>query len=351
MYLKYIFTFLTLGLFLMARVNGYIVNRFTGQCNDTYIYLENLGKRENFNGCKMNDKEQITELRLYSYCLSNEQLATVLSYNTIERLSFTQYFVDWGLDDRDDFNIMLNFGCARNPTNYEPLSALTNLKFLDLSGVKNLNGQIMANIPISLEELTLGNVKVTQEMVDALSNLTNLNRLTLINTEINDNLDFSKFENLKKFNNLEMNLGSPYSATTTFNIQGNMLKYCKYMKKLVIDSGIFNKDSIDAFGYMTDLEEIELNGASFENNSDQYPSYNGSIDFHSLGFTSFSDFDFNIFRDLDFSSLNNLNKLTSLKIECYGNSFESKALIFNFSTLTRLKTVDISRCLITIKNK
>lgn len=111
--------------------------------------------------------------------MKKEELDTILSYKTIESITFSKLFIDWGLDDRNDFNIVLRFGCSRLPTNYEALSALPNLKYLDLKGIKNLNGKIMASIPSSVEKLTLTGIKFTQEMVDALSNLTNLNSLIL----------------------------------------------------------------------------------------------------------------------------------------------------------------------------
>jgi len=38
MYSKTIFNFLTLGLLIFAKINGYIVNNYTGQCNDVFSY-------------------------------------------------------------------------------------------------------------------------------------------------------------------------------------------------------------------------------------------------------------------------------------------------------------------------
>lgn len=107
-----------------------------------------------------------------------------------------------------------------------------------------------------------------------------------------------------------------YEATTDNDVQGSMLKYCKSLKKLIISDGNFYKHSVDAFGEMTNLEVLELDGATFNN-------------------------------DHDFSSLNNLNNLTTLKIYC--NEYNTyKNIKFNFIALARLKILNISKCLTTI---
>jgi len=92
MYSKNIFKILTLGLLTIAKINGYMINNFTGKCNDIYTYLEGIGKIENFNGCR-NEEGDVISLNLYSYCLINEELATVFSYSTVETLSFTKLFL------------------------------------------------------------------------------------------------------------------------------------------------------------------------------------------------------------------------------------------------------------------
>jgi len=315
MYSKVIFSFLIFGLLALTKINGYIVNNYTGKCNDIYVYLENQGKRENFYGCKLNDEGEVTELEIYNYCLEDEQLTAVLSYNTIETLHFSKLFVDWNIDDNDDKNLVIRFGCASLPSNYEVLSTLTNLKILDLSGVKNLDNNIITNIPKSVEQLLIGRVTFTQEMVDELSKLTNLNNLVLSETQISEELDFSKFENLKNLTSLEIrnnnmsNLNSPHIYT-----QGNLLKHCVTLKKLFIKNGIFDKNSLDSIGYLTELEELELETASFEN-------------------------------DADFSSLKNLKNLTSMYMDCSESPINISP---NFFYLTKLNKLTLTSCETTI---
>jgi len=311
---KNIFSFLTLGLLTLSKTNGYIENNYTGKCNDIYVYLEDQGKRSNFNGCEMNGKGEVTELNVYAYCLNNEQLTTILSYNTIQSLEFTQLFLDWGIDDSDDYNIITSFGCASFPTDYKKLSTLTNLKNLDLTGMKKLDINLITNIPKSVEQLKLGKVKLTQEMVDTLSKLTTLNSLSLHETEISEKLDFSKFMNLKNLAFLEINYNESYYSSSSNYIQGNMLMYCRSLKKLIIIGGNFDNNNLDAIGYMTKLEELELEKASFTANA-------------------------------IFSSLKNLKNLTALNINCYR---KLKSLSSNFFYLTNLKRFILSNCEATI---
>jgi len=311
MYSKNIFNALALGLLTLTKINGYIVNDYTGKCNEIYTYLEGLGKRENFNGCNMNEEGDVIELGLYSYCLEDEELATVLSYNTIESLQFTKLFIDWNIDDSDDTNLIFRFGCASLPTNYEVLNTLTNLKTLELPGVKNLDNSMVANIPKSIENLEIGKAKLTQEMVDSLSELTNLKSLILFQTEIGEELNFSKFENLKNLSFLEIYYDDSYFASAPSNVQGNILKYCQSLKKLIIHSGIFNNDSLNAIGYLTELEELDLDSVSFES-------------------------------DAEFSSLENLKNLTSFELFCAGYSLNTISPSFFY--LTKLKKLSISSC-------
>jgi len=311
---KSIFGFITLGLLTLTKTNGYILNNYTGKCNDIYTYLEDQRKRGNFNGCEMNDKGEVTGLKVYAYCLKNEQLTTILSYSTIEYLEFSQLFLDWGIDDSNDYDIITSFGCASLPTDYKKLSTLANLKNLDLTGVKNMDINVINNIPKSVQQLELGRVKLTQEMVNALSKLTNLNSLSLFKTEISEELDFSKFTNLKNLSFLEIDYDESYYSSPANYVQGNILMNFKFLKKLIIRGGNFDNNSLNGIIYMTKLEELELINASFTDNT-------------------------------NFSSLKNLKDLTALNIKCNG---KLKSFSSNFSYLTNLKRLSLSNCDTTI---
>jgi len=282
--------------------------------------LQDQGKLGSLNDCKVNDKGKVTELSIYPYCFENEQLETVLSYKTIETLEFAKIIPYWDTGFIYESYIENLFGCATIPTNYEKLRSITNLKYLDLTGVINLDINVIANIPKSVKILKIGRekhpeyFKLTQEIVDTLGQLTNLNSLTLLETELNEDLVFQKFKNLKKLTFLEM-IYDYYNNSNKY-IQGNLFRYCTSLKKLVISCSKFGTDSFDGFNYLTPLEELKLEIPVFEDG-------------------------------VDFSSINKLSHLTSLIIDCINKS-KLKTISSNFFHLTKLKSFTINGCGATI---
>ena len=308
MYSMSIFSFLILGLLSLAKINGEEAKNYTGKCNEIYEYLEGQGKTKNLVKCEGNDKGEVTELIIYPYCLENEQLKTILSYNTIETLSYRS---EWSYVNNEE-SLKANFGCITVPTDYEVIGTLTNLKNLYVSGIVYTNTNIFSNIPKSVEKLNIkGNFseyfKLTQKAIDGISKLTNLNSLSLECTEIGKRLDFSKFKNLKKFTSLNLIESSSYDL-------GNLFKNCNYLKQLEID---YNYDSIDekfldTIGYLTTLEELDFFGAEFED-------------------------------DASFSSLKKLKNLTTLSINCPALYLKNK-LSPNLFSLTKLKSFSLTNC-------
>lgn len=153
----------------------------------------------------MNDEGEVTELSFNIYCLENEQLKTILSYNTIEILDLEKNFLT-----NDEYN-KSTYGCLSLPTNYDLLNTLPNLKSIYLLGIANTDINIIYNISKSIENSIIGDspyndLILTQEIIDTISKLTNLNSLFLKYTEIGDALDFSKFRNLKKLTYLALRM-------------------------------------------------------------------------------------------------------------------------------------------------
>jgi len=287
MYSKSIISFLILSLLTLTKINGDGISNYTGKCNDIYNYLESQGKANNFYDCKMNNKGEVIEVRVYPYCLENKQLDKILSYKTIETLEFTRpltddYYLNYDL-------IKSHFDCDSVPTNYELLSTLINLKYLDLVGATNMNINVITQIPKSIEVLKIGEnypsyMTLTQKMIDVMSKFTNLKSLTLEEVGIPEELDFKNFENLKNLTSLEIYFDE--ESGFDHSITGNMLKYFKYLKKLVISIAGFYEGSFEAISNISQLEELELGMYMYEDES-------------------------------SFSSINKLKNLTSLSLDCY----------------------------------
>jgi len=303
MYSKNIFIFLILGLISITKIYGMV-----GKCNDIYEYLDSQGISESLYDCEVNEKEEVIELKIYASCFTNEQLKTVLSYNTIETLEID-------IIDRSS----LNYGCNSYPTNYEIFNTLTNLKSFSLVGANGFLINVLPNISKQLKMLQIGgkdfseDLNLTQDLVDSLSELSNLNSLKFTNTIFSKKIDYSKFENLKKLTFLEIE----FDFNNPDYIQENLLKYCNSLKKLVISDGIFNEKSFNAISNLANLEELELEYYEFEE---------GAV----------------------FSSINKLKNLKTLSLTCpLAIGFNKHDLSSNLFYLTKLKRFSIRNCSIT----
>jgi len=308
MYSKNIFIFLILGLITLTKIYGRVD---TGECKDIYEYLDGQGRAKNLYDCEVNNKGEVIELQLYASCLDNEQLKTVLSYKTIKTLNFETSKPLWNAE----------LGCDFYPTNYEIFNTLTSLKSLSLTGpTMDFFINIISVIPKSLEILQIedeedfsNNLQVTQKFVDALSKLSNLNSLICIRIGFSEKIDYSKFRNLKKFTSLEVE----YSSREIDYIQVNLLKYCNYLKKLIIRTAKFNENSFNAISNLTNLEELEIEYFNYEDTA-------------------------------IFTSINKLKDLTSLTLICgVDYDFIRHDFSSNLFYLTKLKSLSITNCAIT----
>jgi len=293
MYSKNIFSLLIVCLLLLVKINGEVVNNYTGECKDIYNYLEGQGKIGILYDCKVNNKGKVTVLYIYLHCLENEQLETILSYKTIDYLSLLKR-IDYGITSED---IISKYGCSSTPTDYKILNTLTNLNVLYLQG--EMDNNLFSNIPKSVELLQLSYLNLTQKMVDELSKLTNINKLRIGDVEFDKDLDFSKFKNLK-------NLDSIYLSGEESLYVGNLLKNCRYVKSLDAYLSTFNEEIFNDISYMTNLEEISLDLCTLED-------------------------------DVSFSSLYKLKNLTTLSIIGSGYVLNNKVSP-NFFKLTQLKS-------------
>jgi len=310
MYFKGIFSFLILNLLTLATINGQVVsnNTYTGKCNDIYKYLEGQGKINNLYDCKTNNKGEVTELRVYPYCLTNKHLETLLSYKTIETLEFTRP-IYYDRVDYDEIEAKLDCKYADVPTNYKSLSNLSNLKYLDLIGAtEDIN--VIANIPKSIEVLKIGGnfpyyLTLTQKMVNILVNFTNLKSLTFYEVEIPEELDFKKFENFKNLTTLEIYFDE--DTDSYYYITANILKNFKYLKRLALGVVMTDSETADVINNMTSLEELQL-------------------------------YIFNLSGDLNFSN-NKFKNLTSLVVDCVQYPIST-----NYLNLPKLKTLSLEGC-------
>eukprot|EP00833_Pecoramyces_ruminatium_P005208 jgi/Orpsp1_1/1179240/evm.model.c7180000068580.1 len=61
---------------------------YIGECKNIYEYLEKKNYELNVDECIVNDEGKVTDLKLYTYCLTEEDVEKLISYETIKNLSF-----------------------------------------------------------------------------------------------------------------------------------------------------------------------------------------------------------------------------------------------------------------------
>jgi len=160
----------------------------------------------------------------------------------------------------NDDDIEFIYGCTSIPTNFEKLDTLTNLKHLDLSGVNNLD--LISSVPESVETLKIDRVKLTQGMVDVISEMTNLKNLIFDQTNI-DELNFDKFKNLKNLTYLKIMNG----YMSQLELQVNLFKNLVVLKTFDLYECDFDKNILDSISNITTLEELIIDSPYI---SDEY---------------------------------------------------------------------------------
>jgi len=257
----------------------------------------------------------------YNELYDDENYNELYDYEDIE----TDYYASHDEERYDYSEPTISFESFDElPTDYEVYSNPNDLNTFDLYGVKKQNCHChgmkkhhchchgkgkadvpKADIPKTVETLWVKHVSLTQEIVDTISELINLKSIIFDYSVINKKLDFKKFENLK-------NLEHIYIDGCKFYLS-DMLQYCKSLKKFeIMDATIYQKN-LDAIGYLTELEELNLIRVSLI---------------------------------ADFTALKKLKNLTTFNISCSG--YDITFLSKYFYSLTNLKSFSASSCDIAI---
>eukprot|EP00833_Pecoramyces_ruminatium_P011641 jgi/Orpsp1_1/1185673/evm.model.c7180000094806.1 len=208
------------------------------ECKDLQAYLTG-NKASNLRACKVNDKGEISELDFKSENLTKEDYAKIFSYSTIKKLDFyDEYSNSAGLNN-----------------------GISNLKNLEELNIESFRGSIAPGVLKDLKSLksftfNTGDYnysELSQENINDLSTLSNLERLTLVFVPIyEDKLNFSPLQSLKVSSlTLETN------GKTGIHSKG-LISNLKNLKELTIKEFDLSDEEIKAVKSSKSLEKLTI---------------------------------------------------------------------------------------------
>jgi len=164
---------------------------------------------ESVTKCTTNDEGKINGLTIKNSDLTESQVNKLLSYD-LTSLSYTVNF------ESGDSSIPPHPGYEEIPAAIGKLKNLESLEiYYDcrlhpcasdcaLSGIINLGNNILKDLT-NLKTLSIGGIKVSQDNINEISNLKNLETLIFLYSYLDDSLNYESIGNLNKLNKLEVN--------------------------------------------------------------------------------------------------------------------------------------------------
>jgi len=326
MQLKSFKKLLNLGLFASLVIGKTVKN----DCDEINSYLEknnNDGIESSGVKCESNSSGKVINLKITNYCLKEEDVDKLLSYNTIRSLTYHD---------------LAYSGCDKKfPTGIANLPELEELIFEQYD---DIDYDVLSKVSKTLKKLSIsvyfdswvGSFDLTQDLINVISQYKNLQDLTLDGLRVRESssLDFKPFGNLKKLTSLKM--ASPgYRNSHQFFFE-DLLTNTKNLKKFILENFYLSQTNINEISKLTKLQELLLK-CYIENGDDSVP-----LDFNALGkltnmkylTISFkNDFQFNAFPSF-------IYKLTNLrKLILNGNHMPTIAK--SFGNLTKLEYLEL----------
>jgi len=196
-------------------------------CKEIKDYLTS-NKASSLVACNNNSNGEVTELKLSNddNLLTNEDIKKILSYNTIKKFDFNEEQTDCAI---------LNNG-------------ISNLQSLEELNIKSFRGGIAPNVLKDLKSLKsltydAGDYnygKLTQENINNLSTLSNLEKIKLAYVSVDESLNFSPLNGLKVSSlTLETN------GKSGIKLKG-LVNNLKNLKELTISSFVPSQEEVDA---------------------------------------------------------------------------------------------------------
>ncbi|KAG4097696.1 L domain-like protein [Neocallimastix lanati (nom. inval.)] len=311
------------------------------------------------NKCSTNEEGKIIGLTITNRNLNEEQVNQLLTYNLTE-LSYTILMED---GETYETHIPEHPGYSKVPPTINNLKNLESLKIhfdsylhpcsFDCAyrGISFIEKNILKDLK-KLKNLYIGGIKVSQENIDEISTLENLESLIFVNSYLDDSLNYKPLGNLNNLTKLEINnIRDRYISVDDIGYSRNIPKSLvisnKGIKDLTMNLGAVNITKND----LPNLEKLTI-GFDYDFDTSFVEQFNSLTDLsfsyvgHGMGSKSYNDI------KGDLSKLKNLN---SLYLNGVDNAKEILSEVINLPNFEKLylvfiNTNGISEILKSLKN-
>jgi len=233
-----------------------VLANITGECQDIYDYLDSKNYELNLKNCTVNEDGKVTDLTLYTYCLTEEDVNKLISYNTIKNISFDKEISVYSTE----YDSLKE--CGEIQSLPSSISNLSKLESLELHDFTNINENDFSKLPKSLKKLALGDVDLSQVIINEISSLNDLEELSLIRTKSKEDVIFEPIKKLKNLSSLYID-NSKGARTTMRYVVGDYLSSFTNLKKFEAREYTFSQESFDALSKLSNLKEITLTECGF----------------------------------------------------------------------------------------
>jgi len=326
MQLKSFKKLLNLGLFASLVIGKTVKN----DCNEINSYLEknnNDGIENSDVNCEADSSGRVIKLKISNYCLKDENVNKLLSYNTIR--SLTYHDIPYSECDKG-----FPSGIANLPE----------LEELIFEQYDDIDYDVLSKVSKTLKKLSIsvyfdswvGSFDLTQKLIDVISQYKNLQDLTLDGSQVRESqsLDFKPFGNLKKLTSLKM--ASPGYQDFHQTFFEDVLSYTKNLKKFELKDFHLSQTIINEIGELSKLQELTLSCYD-KTNDDSVP-----LDFNGLGkLSNMKYLILSIRRNFKFNEFPSfIYKLTNLR-KLILNGQHMPTISKSFSKLTKLEYLEL----------
>jgi len=234
-------------------------------CSGAKSYLNSIS--EAISSCSEDANGYITDLKLYSNCLSVEQINTVVNQEHLKTLCFESVTTSVTSTHQSLKTC--------NTTNVFPsaISGLSKLETVIFNGYTAFNEGDLRKIPSSVKVLGLGEFEAPQYVVDDISTLTNVQELQLSKTKFKKEVKTENFKKLKKLKKLQISNLNPF-----------FMKDFKSLEELNVEKSTFDQKTITEISKLNYLKKLSFNSCS-ANGSISMSSFQSLTSLESLTIT------------------------------------------------------------------